>query len=57
MSAQARAGQNVPSADIETRREEAPSAGQPASQPTPFIVEEIEAEFARLLGRSVDKKN
>jgi flagellar protein FliO/FliZ len=37
---------------------EAPAGGtKPAQAPNPFSVEEIEAEFARLLGRPLDKKN
>ncbi|TXM72099.1 hypothetical protein FV218_14025 [Methylobacterium sp. WL69] len=30
---------------------------RPNPAPNPFSVEEIEAEFARLLGRPLDKKN
>ncbi|UMY17849.1 hypothetical protein MMB17_00330 [Methylobacterium organophilum] len=35
----------------------APQPGAAPASPNPFSVEEIEAEFARLLGRPIDKKN
>ncbi|MBE7245467.1 MAG: hypothetical protein INR63_10975, partial [Actinomycetospora chiangmaiensis] len=33
-----------------------PASSKPAAAPNPFSVEEIEAEFARLLGRPLDKR-
>ncbi|WP_158004074.1 hypothetical protein [Methylobacterium indicum] len=36
--------------------EEPAPAAKPASVQNPFSVEEIEAEFARLLGRPLDKR-
>jgi hypothetical protein len=36
---------------------EAPRPAKAGSAANPFSVEEIEAEFARLLGRPLDKRN
>jgi flagellar protein FliO/FliZ len=35
----------------------APERSDPKASGNPFSVEEIEAEFARLLGRPLDKRN